>query len=363
MKENKLYKNKMGMFDLIKGIAIFGVVFQHTVGIWYGEAEFEVLIMMTMFVGICWMPVFLLSSAYWYKPKPIKSYTKSKIRDMIVPFICMEVVLWISYSMIHYAKWGYFHDTLKGVRGVVLGAILGSAEEFYIGDIYIVNVGPMWFVLTLCFAGIIFNMIMNQTIVKFKFGLVVMITLFGIMFAGVPQQIYCFSATFAAVLGYYVGYKLKETNFLIKKWTKKDYGILGLMLFVFIFLLLRNDNFLYSKAAVVSVFIPMGILALRLGLKLGQCKDNFITLFFKRLGRYTFWILMVHTVEMISIDWRWFKEWHMLAVLPPYMNFLIVLLIRCCLIAFGCFLVAKGIKVWMRIRENVISKRIVRVEK
>ena len=31
---NKLYKNKMGMFDFIKGIAIFAVVLCHTVECW-----------------------------------------------------------------------------------------------------------------------------------------------------------------------------------------------------------------------------------------------------------------------------------------------------------------------------------------
>ena len=40
MKEDKLYKNKMGMFDFIKGVAIFAVIYTHTIELWNGEPGF-----------------------------------------------------------------------------------------------------------------------------------------------------------------------------------------------------------------------------------------------------------------------------------------------------------------------------------
>lgn len=364
MKEEKLYKNKMGMFDFIKGIAIFAVVFCHTVECWDGEPGFHWLILLNGILGACWMPVFLLSSAYWYKPKPVKSYAKSQMENLLIPFLRMEVVAWGCFCIVHYAKWGYFRDTLKGLRSLMLGAAMGNMTEFFLGDVRICNVGPMWFVLTLCFSSIIFNAIMNQEKIKNKLLVIVPITLVGIVFGKVAAQPYCFSAALAAVFGTYVGYRLKETKFLIRKWTKKDYALVwGLVAVCYIIVAIFSSNNFYCNAVYITFGIPMGLVAMRVGLKLGQCKDNVITMFFKRMGRYTFWILTVHTIEVLCIDWHWFKDWHVFAALPSGVNFLLVLMIRLCLVACGCFIVAKLSRIWMRIKENVVSKRVIGVEK
>ncbi len=364
MKENKLYKNTMGMFDLIKGIAIFAVVFCHTVECWDGEPGFGPLILLNGILGACWMPVFLLSSAYWYKPKQVKSYTKSQLSNLLLLFIRMEVVAWCCFCVIHYAKWGYFRDTLKGLRSLVIGSALGNMTEFFFGDIRICNIGPMWFVLTLCFSSILFNLIMNQDRIKNKLVVILPLTLVGIVFGKVAAQPYCFSAVLAALTGTYVGYRLKESKFLIRKWTKKDYALVwGLIAICYVIVAIFSTNNFYCNAVYISFGIPMGIIALRVGLNLGRRKDNPVSMFFKRMGRYTFWILMVHTVEVLCIDWHWFKEWHVLASLPPFVNFLIVLMIRLCLIACGCFVVAKASRVWTGVKENVISKRVTGVEK
>lgn len=363
MRENKQYKNKMGMFDFIKGIAIFAVIFCHTVECWDKEPGFRPLILINGILGACWMPAFLLSSAYWYKPKPVKAYTKKQLSNFLIPFLRMEVIAWCFFCVIHYMKWDNFRGTLQGLRSLMLGTALGNMTEFFVGDIRICNVGPMWFVLTLCFSGIMFNLIMNQNKIKNKLALILPITLAGIICGKITWQIYCFSAVFAAALGYYVGYRLKETKFLIRKWTKKDYTLIwGLIALCYVAVAFFSSNGFYCNAVYISFGIPMGIIALRAGLKLSQCKDNFITMFFKRMGRYTFWILMVHTVEVLCIDWHWFKDWHVLASLPPYLSFLVVLLIRLCLIACGCFGVAKASRILMRVKENVISKRTPKLE-
>ena len=364
MKEDKLYKNKMGMFDFIKGVAIFAVIYTHTIELWNGEPGFGPLITLNGMLGTCWMPAFLLSSAYWYKPKPVKSYTKNQLKDFIFPFMALMVVTWGCYCVIHYTKWRNFHDSLKGVRSLMLGTLLGNMTEFFAGDLRICNVGPMWFVITLCFSSIIFNWIMNQDKIKNKLAAILPLVLIGILCGKLAAQPYCFSAVLVAVLCLYVGYRLKETKFLIRKWTGKEYilvwGIAAVGFFTALMIAFRGY---YCNAIYLSFCLPMGILALRIGLKIGQGKDNAVTLFFKKLGRYTFWILMAHTVEVLSVDWHWFKEWHVLAGLPSFINFLAVLMIRFAVVAFGCFVIAKVKKIWTEVKENVISKRVVGMEK
>lgn len=364
MKENKLYKNKMSMFDFIKGVAIFAVIFTHTIELWNGEPGFGPLITINGMFGTCWMPAFLLSSAYWYKPKPVKSYTKNQLKEFMTPFLLMQMVAWCTYCVCHYTKWRNFHDSLKGVRSLMLGTFTGNMTEYFIGDLRICNVGPMWFMVTLCLSSIIFNWIMNQEKIKNKLVAIVPLVLIGIAFGKVPAQPYCFSAVLVATLCLYVGYRLKETKFLIRKWTRKEYALVcGIAAFGFFTALMIAFRGYYCNAIYLSFCCPMGILALRAGLKIGQGKDNAVTLFFKKLGRYTFWILMVHTVEVLSIDWNWFKNWHVLAGLPSFINFLAVLMIRLCLVAVGCFIVSKVSSCWTEVKENVISKRFAKVER
>ena len=364
MKENKLYKNTMSMFDFIKGIAIFAVVYTHTIELWNGERGFGPLIQLNGMLGTCWMPAFLLSSAYWYKKKPIKSYTKAQLSNCLIPFLRLMIVTWAFFGVVHYAKWRNLRDALKGIRSLMLGSVMGNMTEFFIGDLRICNVGPMWFVVTLCFSSILFNWIMNQEKIKNKLVVVILFVFVGILCGKLPAQPYCFSAVFVAILDLYVGYRLKETKFLIRKWTKKECAFIWTIAAVgFLTALMIAFKGYYCNAVYLSFCLPMGILALRIGLKLGKLKDNAITLFFKKMGRYTFWILMVHTVEVLSIDWNWFKNWSVLAKLPSFINFLVVLCIRFCFVAVGCFILAKISKVWMRIKENVISKRTIKLEK
>lgn len=364
MSVNKIYKNKMSMFDFIKGVAIFAVVFCHTIENWSSEPGFTIMININGFLGACWMPAFLMSSAYWYKPKDNKTYMKKQIKNYLVPIFIMQIIGWCVFAVVHYLKWNYLRDTLKGVRSLMMGTALQNMTEFFVGDLRVCNIGPAWFVITLCFGSIILNYIMQKKQWKNKIIPIIIVTAVGLMFGKFKWNIYCFSTVLASVLGYYVGYRLKESKFLIRKWEKKDYAIITAVVIVgYYFVAVLSSHGLYCNAVYVVCGIPMGIVAMRLGLLVEKCKDNIIVNFFMKLGRYTFWILMVHTVEVWCIDWNWLKDWEVLAGLPSALNFLIVLAVRLALIAVGCMVVAKGNKIWMRLKEYVISEKAGRVER
>lgn len=359
MSDNKLYKNKMGMFDFIKGIAIFAVILCHTVECWKDDPICNILVVSNSVIGACWMPLFFMSSAYWYKKRPVKAYIKSQMSNLIIPFLRMEVVAWICYGIISYIKWRDAHGALMGIRGLMLGAATGSMTEVVVKGIRIGNVGPMWFVVSLFFTSIIFNWIMNQDKIKDKKAVIIFITLVGVLFGKFKWQPYCFSAAFAALLSYYIGYQLKNTGFLLRKWTRKEcIFIAGIIVGSYLSVGFLSRMELYCNAVYITFGIPMGIVAMRLGLIIGKRGDNAFTLFVKKMGRYTFWILMVHTIEVFSIDWNWFKNWHVLSGFAPIVQFVIVLIIRLCLDAFGCYVLAKLSKLYMRIKGNGVSNRV-----
>lgn len=358
MKEEKQYKNKMGMFDFIKGIAILAVVFWHTIELWGSEPGFSMLITLNGIFGACWMPAFLLSSAYWYKPKPVKKYVRSQFKGLIMPYIKLELLVWLSFSVVHYIRWKNLRGTLSALKSLIYGTLLGNMTEFYIDDLRICGIGPMWFIMTLFFANIILNVIMTQENIKEKKVPIIILTIIGLGCGKLTVQPYSFSAALAAVLSLYVGYNLKKTKFLIRKWRKKDYALIwGLIIASYIVVGGACQKGLYCNAVYVVFGIPMGIIALRFGLWISSKMDNKIMQFFKKLGRYTFWILMVHTLEVMSIDWSWFKNWHVLSGIPPFLNFVAVMVIRMSLVAFGCVTLSKINKYYIRWKNNGIIGR------
>lgn len=358
MSEEKLYKNNMSMFDFMKGIAIFAVVFCHTIEYWGGEPGFAWIININGFFGACWMPVFLLSSAYWYKPKKIGSYTKGQLKNFMIPFWKMELVVWAGTVFIQKYKWHYARGAIGTIKSFLAGALLGNMIEFNIGDFRVFNVGPMWFVFTLCFASILTNIIMNQPRIKNKLAAVSVLAVIGVLCGKLVGQVYCYSAALAATLGFYLGYRMKETKYLIRKWTKKDYAIIwGATAICYLAVAVCFIKSWYCNAVYVTFGLPMGILALRFGLMICKKYDNIVTSLFKRLGRYTFWILMVHTVEVLCIDWNWFKDWHVFAAIPEGIKFIIILIIRLCVVATGVFALAFVNKWYLRVKGYVISKK------
>lgn len=364
MKEKTLYKNKMSMFDLVKGVAIFAVVLWHTIEYWGAEPGFHPWIIINSIFGACWMPVFLLSSAYWYKPKPIKAYTKAQINNLLIPFMRIVLVEWFFASIGHYARWGYFKDMLRNLRSLMIGAGLGNMIEFYVGNLRICNIGPMWFILTLCLSGILFNMIMRCDKIKHKLLPILLFTFIGVVFGKAKWQLYCFSAVLAGLLGYYVGYRIKETKFLVRKWRGRDYALVwGAVALCYVIVAILSEAGMYCNAVYIVFGLPMGLVAIRVSMFISKGKDNPIMAFFQKMGRYTSWILMIHTVEMFTFDWGWVKTWPVFAGMPPVVSFAIILLTRWVLIVIGCFMIAKTGRLWTRIKENGISKRIVNVEK
>lgn len=83
---NKIYKNKMSMFDLLKGIAIFIVVFWHTYDYWNGNpALIGIQIPLNLiWLGLC--RLFSWRAGYWYKPKPVAGYIEKSDKCLMKPY-------------------------------------------------------------------------------------------------------------------------------------------------------------------------------------------------------------------------------------------------------------------------------------
>lgn len=349
MKEiEKVYKNRMSMFDLLKGFAIFIVVFWHTYDYWNGNPA---LIGVQIPLNLIWlglMPAFLLASGYWFKPKPVKSYTKSQISSLMKPYAFVGIMAAGCCAVINFLRFHTLRSAYGGARGIVLGFLTGSQNVYTIKGRIICNLGPAWFLFTLCWAGIILNLIMKSSKIKYKKTVIGILLVIGIILERAPWLPLCPCGVLEAVFTLYCGYCLKESKFLIRKWYVKDYVILTVLVIlgyiVGIGIMFAGGSQSYIARIVPG--IPHAVVYMRIALHLEHIQNRF-TDFVRKLGRYSLWIFVVHSIEVLSFDWHLLSE-REIFMQNPVLGLIVIFAIRVCVIFTGCFIVAKIDKFLLR---------------
>lgn len=342
MKElEKKYKNKMSMFDLIKGLAIFIVVFWHTYDYWNGNPALIGIQIPLNLIWLAIMPVFLLASGYWYKPKEIKGYTGNQISSLMKPYAFVGIGAACGCAAINFLRYRSLRSAYGGARGIVLAFLTGSQNVYTIKGITICNLGPAWFLFTLCWACVILNLIMRSDKIKYKKTAIGILLVIGILLERVPWLPLCPCGVLEAVFTVYCGYCLKESKFLIREWSRKDYVILviGILLGYVVGIEIMFHGGAQSYIARILPGIPLAIAFMRFTLRFEKTQNKF-TDFFRKLGRYSMWIFVVHSIEVLSFDWHILSDREIFTQ-NPLLGLVVIFAIRVCILTAGCFIISK----------------------
>ncbi|MBQ9771244.1 MAG: acyltransferase family protein [Lentisphaeria bacterium] len=204
--------------DIIKGIGIFLVVFQHTVDISN----------LSRWILSFHMPLFFIVSGFLFKMKLEKIFLHAKICQLLLPQILVEIINII-------------------IAVVILILHAGNPKVLFLG--------VRWFMITLFLSNIMFYFIMKNVeryihsgILLFIFSSISMI--FGLCFATLsPDSSNFFSLALISVFFLFCGYKIK--NYGISEWFQNrrflSLGIGIILIGVTYFLAQKNrDVFMYS---------------------------------------------------------------------------------------------------------------------
>ena len=163
-------------FDVMKGIGIIAMIIGHC----------DVPMIILDFIFAWHMPLFFIISGYFYKPTPIKEYTKKNFTSLVIPYLFTAMTLYffsLLKDILHNRS-----DSINSFLGIFVAA--GSEGVPMFGDYY---VGAIWFLLALFWCRIIFNIINEKS----------------------PSQLKGFMIIMIAVLSTYIGTKLfLPTNLL-----------------------------------------------------------------------------------------------------------------------------------------------------
>ena len=366
MKKERKIENSLGMFDLYKGIAMLLMVYFHIKSLFpsftFGGATSvndviknmpyvfslpiigRVLFSIFIMFPISMMPALLIVAGYGFRKRSISKAFKLNAKELLKPYLITAIVTTLINIVMHYAFFRYLPGALKESGFVFGGLILGLSQTTEIGSITLYANGPLWFILAMFWALTFFNIIINKVSEKripyFVFGLSVVGWLLSYI-KGVP---FCLSQGLVGTINVYIGYYLKKSKFFLRKHSIKEkitifvaVVIPNFLLAMFGFVTEMADN-IYSLGPINYIENGLfGVLLLYAFLHLNYLRGK-ISGVLRKIGRYSLYVMSIHTVEMIAVPWYvlagHFQDQQLLGLI-------IIYIIKLLIIFASCFLIIK----------------------
>lgn len=327
----------LGMFDLIKGLALIEIMLDHAICCFDWSSSFTSSPLMVLCHNIT-IPIFMLVSGYGFRKANFKKGMHKQAEYLLKPYlyagigyICLSFFVGLSFRP-------SLFKTFTHAAKYASGMLLGLSYELHIrGRLVGHGVGPTWYLLTLFLCWVLLDWCVTHFDRKKVPLLVAACVLIGWAIGSFVNLPWCILQALMGVGYYYAGWQLKERQFFQKPFS------------VWIFLLLVGTAVLsvwtgwYNLATCEWKYgLPeivfaggAGLLFVWLGVLLnawefpGKSKLQW-------LGRNTLLILAVHTVEDHAFPWNSIADWLDETSIAPFWT---LLLARIALVFAGCCIV------------------------
>lgn len=331
--------NKLGMFDLAKGFAMLLVVFNHSFVYYYSSELLYSSYFFRIPMVIIWvatMTMFFVASGYGFKEKSVKECLKTQSKLLLKPYLIVGIISTVLIGIISIVR---NRNVLVEVIRVGGAFLLGADTGHVINGYEIGTIGPLWFMLSLFIAWNLLNAIFKIPIKWIANLLIIVLFVVGAITNKLRVLPYCLGSAFLAVVVLFIGKKIKDTQWLQKESKKKIYAEIGMVFVAGVAaVLIRGSKITLVTLLVDEVAIIFeGILFLSICVWLGKYKNFFFDKL-KTIGRYSYWILCVHTVEMLCFPWDilsdYFKEQRVLGIAVIFLGRGVIILGGCMLLQY-----------------------------
>lgn len=275
------------MFDLLKGVLMILVVLRHSMT---GSVEDSIFWRVLYSVM---MPVFFITSGYWMKKRKWRAGLESGVKGLLKSFAVVMVTV-NGIGFIHRLLSGNLRDWVSVF--LIPTLLVKSGEDS--------RIGTMWFVFALFLSWCLFygavNLLKERG--QMMFACVCGIAAGILMPRHLPFQI---SQGLAGFFFVYGGYQMKKKK-LLEKELSFGVCILTAVLWILSIVYGSMDLAVYRmEHGLLSLIGSLGgaFLTIRLFLYL-NCFENRILDRVRWIGRYSMWILCIHSVEGTVIPWK-----------------------------------------------------------
>lgn len=347
--------NYPGMFDLLKGITVIGIVLMHIMGIFPAQMQYEGgLAILQRFVfalpdifslGNATVPVLLLVCGYGFKAINMKKCIKKQSKQLLRPFLLTGAAIAVVHFICHICIFHYLPDAAKQTGIVALSHLLGLQNGFQIHGVQLYFIGSVWFLLALFEGWILLTAVMNKLPEKSHGALAVcFFVLYCLMIKLTPPWIaypFCFGNALLCCSNLYWGVQIKKHNWLWVPLPPIAWCLLIPLAVISQFISYLPTASSASTVITLGTFFLetvgaecMAFLLMRIAVRL-NCWHNWIFNKLRMIGRYSIWVICAHSIEDRGLRWYLFVEkmqGHELAA------FLIMVVVRGCLIFAMCYL-------------------------
>lgn len=289
-------------------------------------------------------PMFFIVGGYGFREKSCKVILKKTVNELLKPYCYVTLAIAILFPIIHYTQYHNWNSALRQTIRWTLAFLLGihsnlSSPKSILG-IEIAANWVVWYLLTMFIAYNILNLILKSKKIALQVVLVLLSALFGYTLSLFDFNYFCIPQGMIAVFYCYTGYILKKSNFL------SNYHVLmisclfiipiaGLQI-VFGEFNMAYNTYKYGLAEIIGTCCS-GILMLIINLYVNRI-DLKLFDYIREIGMYTYWILCIHSIELVCIPWS-----KIVKSMPnhPILAFVIELFAKVLIITSGCFLLKK----------------------
>lgn len=341
METNKRVSYPLGMFDLVKGLGMILIILAHTTGgvNVSGWIYYTIHVLSSSLMG-----AYYAFSGFQFRPTPFFGKSVKKHAKTYFPFyfrLAAVVLLCILIA------------DPELVRGRIVGFLLGLLYGGQVGTIYAGSAVMGWFFLAIFWGSIILDVLLKIRKESIRVACIAVLCILGIYLESIYFSYFSICRGFQALPGMYIGYSISSRDLLGKR------GAAGKVLpyvalatsFVAAFGYLATSFGFVNLCLVALAEILLACSAIFISRDTVNYTNGLLELVCK-VGRYTPWIMIVHSAEMVCISWN---EVFLGIVANEDFGFVLQVICRCFVIFLGCSILSKIDRIeknWRRKRRS-----------
>ena len=332
-------KKRIDWIDIAKGLAIVLMMVGHTIP--YNHLNY--------FIFSFHMALFVILSGITYKIPKDKNELKVRIikyvKRLAIPYVFVLFVC----SCIKYVEAADKLSILSFLKQFIKNVLWGNACDYTLFGKNFIGVGPIWFLIALFFAKVLFDIINYKIDNKNVYTSIIIYCFFALLGVEIGKVVWLpqsLDLVFVFLLYLYIG-------FLFHKYYKKisKYKIQIFLICFLIWASCLGFN-MYTELAIRSY--PNGFLSVIESICASYCiielckifeRNNVLRFVFVKIGIISLTILCVHSIEYALGDWVYYL----------HVSVYLIAIIRVLAVLVVSFLVAY-IKKWIIMLKDKIKE-------
>jgi hypothetical protein len=326
--EKYVVKNTAGMFDLLKGITMFAIVVDHTLTLFPSNFVYQAAlenssdpqIVSTVALTLysifehALMPSLFLICGYGFRKNSFKKNISKQFKSLMIPYIITAFLTAGLLLCTHYCLYRHFKDSFKEALSQLGGSMLGFPITTTFGGIKFFFCGPSWFIMALFIGMIIFNALLAFFDNIKLFIAVLLVATFGWLISLVITTPWCISQGCVCVFFIYLGYYAKKHKLFVEGIDIKKKVAYVILVFI-PYVVLRALGYIDSMT---ESYYPFGIITIALNGLFALCFiyaflllnrfNGIISSSIRSVGRYSIYIVCIHTIDMMGFPLYHFAE-------------------------------------------------------